>query len=109
MDLRVLAFGIGSLGCSCVSGRGTRSSGVVGVLFVEAVDHGAGHVRIHLDDHGWLPGWVHEGGDHAGLVHAAVAEPLFDRLLQVAGEPERSLVLVAEVAHGDLPRSDRRG
>ncbi len=74
----------------------------LGVLFVEAVDHGAGHVGIQLDEYGWLPRWIHVGGDRARLVDAAVAEPLFDCFSQVAGEPERSLVLVAEVPHGDL-------
>src|SRR6266567_7476835 len=80
-----------------------------GTLLVEAVDHCAGHVGVHLDDYGGLPSWINEGGDRAGLVHAAVAEPLPHRLLQVAGEPERSPVVVAEVPHGDLPRSDRLG
>jgi hypothetical protein len=81
--------------------------GPVRVLFVEAVNHGAGDVGIQFEEDGWLTCWVHERGDCAGLVDATVAEPLFDCFLQVVSEPERLLVLVAEVAHGDLPRSDR--
>src|SRR5260370_41036897 len=64
-----------------VSGLGEVSGGDPGiwllrgwaVLFVEAVDHGAGHLGVHLDEHGRLPRWISEGGNRAGLVAAPAA------------------------------------
>ncbi len=52
-----------------------------GVLFVEAVDHGGGHVRVHLNDDRRLPPWIYEGGDREGWIHAATVEPPLNRFL----------------------------
>ena len=75
------------------------------VQLLEADDHGVGHLGVHLDDHGRLPGRVDEGGDSAGRLNAATAQPLIYGPLQVGSEPERLPVLLAEVRHASLPRS----